>query len=330
VAKGAIVQGLSVEYKKQIDEQKEDVLSLAILELREKLSSNSKEIVVPFEVVFPIENVKKTIPIRGDRKKLLELAEQNVRQFKLDKRRQAEKLNPDQRGIQLLKEIQDTLQLPKLPMKIDIFDNSHIQGTNAVAACVVYKKGKPSKNDYRRFIIKTVEGGDDYASMREVVRRRYSRILEENGELPDLIVADGGVGQMHAIRDITDGELNLQIPILGLAKNNKHRTNEILLGFPPKIIGMKPTDILFKFFGGMQEEVHRFAIKFHREKRSKSQVKSELDDIKGIGEKTKKDLILHFKSIKRLRIASLDELKELIGTNRASVIYEYFHKDLSA
>jgi excinuclease ABC subunit C len=331
VAKGAIVQGLSVEYKKQIDEQKEDIFSLAILELREKLSSNSKEIVVPFEVVFPLENVKQTIPLRGDRKKLLELAEQNVKQFKLDKRRQAEKLNPDQRGIQMLKEIQDALQLTKLPMKIDIFDNSHIQGTNAVAACVVYKKGKPSKVDYRKFIIKTEEtGGDDYASMREVVRRRYCRILEENGEMPDLIVADGGVGQMHAIRDITEGELNLQIPILGLAKNSKHRTNEILLGFPPKIIGMKPTDILFKFFGGMQEEVHRFAIKFHREKRSKSQVKSELDDIKGIGQKTKNDLILHFKSIKRLRTASLDELKEFIGTNRASIIYEYFRKNLSA
>jgi excinuclease ABC subunit C len=330
VAKGAIVQGLNVEYKKQIDEQKEDILASAVLELRKKIASNSKEIVVPFEVEFSLENVKQTIPQRGDRKKLLELAQQNVKQFKLDRMRQAEKLNPDQRGMQVLKEIQDKLQLPKLPMKIEVFDNSHIQGTNAVAACVVYKKGKPSKKDYRKYIIKTEKGGDDYASMREVMRRRYSRMLAEKGEMPDLIVADGGVGQMHAMRDVIEDELNLQIPILGLAKDKTHRTNEILLGFPPKIIGLKPTDWLFKFFGTMQEEVHRFAIKFHREKRSKSQVQSELDEIKGIGAKTKNELILHFKSAKRLKNANLDELKELVGTRRASVIYGHFHKDLSA
>ena len=327
VEKGAIIQGLTVEYKKQIDEEKEDVLAYAILNLREMFNSKSKEIIVPFEIEFPINDVKLTIPIRGDRKKILNLAQQNVAQYKIDKIKQSEKLNPDQRGMQLVKEIQIKLQLEKPPMNIEIFDNSNISGSNAVAACVVYHCGKPSKRDYRKYIIKTVEGVDDYASMREVVRRRYSRIIAENAQLPDLIIADGGVGQMTAIRQIIEGELNLKIPIAGLAKNENHRTNEILIGFPPKAVGLKPTDFVFKFFMTMQDEVHRFAIKFHRQKRSKNQVKSELDDIKGIGKDTKNKLLSHFKSVRRIKTASMEELSKITGTHRAKTIYTYFHND---
>jgi len=324
ISKGCIIQGFTIEYRKRVDELKEDILAMAVVELRERLGSNSKEIVLPFDIEFELKGIKKVIPQRGDRKSLLELAIQNVRQFKLDKLKQAEKLNPDQRAVQLLEAIKDKLQLPKLPIHIECFDNSNIQGSDAVAACVVYIKGKPSKKDYRKYLIKTVKGPDDYASMKEVVLRRYSRILNESLPLPDLIVADGGIGQMEVIRQVIQDELSFDIPIAGLAKDNKHKTNEILIGFPPMAVGLKPTDQLFKFFAGMQDEVHRFAIKFHREKRSKQQTSSELDNIQGIGEKTKNDLIQHFKSLKRVRTASLEDIAKIIGNARASIIYNYF------
>ncbi len=330
ISKGSIIQGYTIEYQKHVDEDKEDLLAMAIVELRERLKSNSNEIVVPFEINYRPKGVNIVIPQRGDRKKLLDLAQQNVLQYKFEKVKQAEKLNPDQRSIQLLKEIQGKLHLEKLPLTIECFDNSNIQGKDAVAACVVFKKGRPSKKDYRKYNIKTVVGPDDYASMKEVVRRRYSRILSENGELPDLIVADGGIGQMEVIREVVEDELKLNIPIVGLAKDSKHHTREILFGFPPKNIGMTPNEPLFKLLATMQEEVHRFAIKFHREKRSKNQTTSELDNIKGIGEKTKKELINHFKSIKRLQNASEEDIKNIVGTYRASIIYDYFHKDWSA
>ena len=327
ISKGCIVQGYTIEYKKRMDEQKEDILAMAIVELRERFQSNSKEIIVPFEIEYPIKNVSIVIPQRGDRKKLLELSLQNVRQFKLDKLKQAEKLNPDQRSIQLLKSIQDILHMDKPPMTIECFDNSNIQGSDAVAACVVFKKAKPSKKDYRKYNIKTVVGPDDYASMKEVVRRRYTRMLNEETPLPDLIIADGGVGQMEVIRQVTN-ELNVNIPIAGLAKDSKHHTRELLYGFPPKAIGLKPTDQLFKLLASMQDEVHRFAITFHRDKRSKNQTASELDTIPRIGEKTKNDLIKHFKSVKRIKCAELDELIELVGSKRASIIYTHFKATL--
>ncbi|HOH54496.1 MAG TPA: excinuclease ABC subunit UvrC [Paludibacteraceae bacterium] len=330
ISKGSIIQGYTIEYQKHVDEDKEDLLAMAIVELRERLNSNSNEIVVPFEINYRPKGVNIVIPQRGDRKKLLDLAQQNVLQYKFEKLKQAEKLNPDQKSIQLLKEIQEKLHLEKLPLIIECFDNSNIQGKDAVAACVVFKKGKPSKKDYRKYNIKTVEGPDDYASMKEVVRRRYSRILTENGELPDLIVADGGIGQMEVIREVVEDELKLSIPIVGLAKDTKHHTREILFGFPPKNVGMTPNEPLFKLLATMQEEVHRFAIKFHREKRSKNQTTSELDNIKGIGEKTKKELINHFKSVKRLQNASEEDIKDIVGSYRASIIYNYFHKDLNA
>ncbi len=327
ISKGSIIQGYTIEYRKQLDETKEDILIRAIFELRERLQSNSKEIIVPFPIDFPDKNIKTNIPQRGDRKKLLDLAIQNVKQYKIDKLKQSEKLNPDQRAIQVLKEIQEKLHLEKIPMTIEAFDNSNISGSNAVAACVVFKKGKPSKKDYRKYNIKTVEGPDDYASMQEVVRRRYSRIMSEGTPLPDLIITDGGKGQMEVVRKVIEDELGLNIPIAGLAKNDKHRTSELLFGFPPKEIGLKPTEQLFKLLAAIQEEVHRFAIKFHREKRSKSQVASELDNIKGIGEKTKTELIKHFKSVKRIKNATFDELKNSIGSNRASIVYNYFNQN---
>ena len=329
VSKGAIIQGYTIEYKKRIDETKEDILSIAIIELREKLNSNSKEIIVPFPIEIEFADIKFIIPQRGDRKKLLELSEQNVKQYKLEKLKQTEKLNPDQKSIQLLTEIQQKLHLEKIPMTIEAFDNSNISGSNAVAACVVFKKAKPSKKDYRKYIIKTVQGPDDYASMKEVVKRRYIRLINENMPLPDLIIADGGIGQMEVIRQVVEDELNLKIPIAGLAKNDKHKTSELLFGFPPKEIGMKPNDTLFKLLAFIQEEVHRFAITFHRDKRSKSQTASELDKIPGIGEKTKDELIRHFKSLKRVKSANLDELIKIIGTNRASIIYNHFNPDLN-
>jgi len=330
ISKGSIIQGYTIEYKKRIDEQKEDILAIAIVELRERLGSNSKEIVLPFIIDIDLKGIQFVVPQRGDRKKLLELSEQNVRQFKLDKLKQAEKLNPDQRAIQILEAIKKQFALPKLPMQIECFDNSNIQGSDAVAACVVYIKSKPAKKEYRKYNIKTVQGPDDYASMKEVVRRRYSRANAEELTLPDLIVADGGIGQMEVIRQVIEDELKLKIPIAGLAKDGKHRTNEILIGFPPRAVGLKPSDQLFKFFAGMQDEVHRFAISFHRDKRSKKQVASELDNIVGIGEKTKNDLIKHFKSVKRIRISKIEELKEIIGTNRASIVYNHFNVDMKS
>jgi len=297
---------------------------MAIVELRERFQSKSKEIIVPFKMDIPIAGVTVTVPQRGDRKKLLDLSLQNVRQYKLDKLKQAEKLNPDQRAIQLLKSIQEALHLEKPPLTIECFDNSNISGTDAVAACVVFKKAKPSKKDYRKYIIKTVVGPDDYASMKEVVRRRYSRMLNEESPLPDLIIADGGVGQMEVIRQVIEDELKISIPIAGLAKDSKHHTRELLFGFPAKAIGLKINDPLFKLLASMQDEVHRFAISFHRDKRSKSQTASELDTITGIGEKTKNDLIKHFKSVKRIKSAGLDELTEIIGKSRASIVYSHF------
>ena len=325
ISKGCIIQGYTIEYKKRLDEQKEDLLAMAIVELRERFQSNSKEIIVPFKIEYPIKGVTVNIPQRGDRKKLLDLSLQNVRQYKLDKLKQAEKLNPDQRVIQLLKIIQETLHLSKPPLTIECFDNSNISGTDAVAACVVFKKAKPSKKDYRKYNIKTVVGPDDYASMKEVVRRRYTRMLSEETPLPDLIIADGGIGQMEVIRQVLEDELKINIPIAGLAKDSKHHTRELLFGFPPKAIGLKPNDQLFKLLASMQDEVHRFAIAFHRDKRSKSQTSSELDSIPGIGEKTKNDLIKHFKSVKRIKSANLIELVEIAGKNRASIIYSYFN-----
>lgn len=327
INKGCIIQGYTIEYKKRINEQKEEILAMAVVELRERLKSNSKEVVLPFKLEFNLKDIVTVIPQRGDRKKLLDLAMQNVRQYKLDKLKQAEKLNPDQRAIQLLNSIKEKLGLQKIPMQIECFDNSNISGTDAVAACVVYIKAKPAKKEYRKYNIKSVQGPDDYASMKEVVRRRYTRMLNENLTLPDLIVADGGIGQMEVIRQVIEDELKLQIPIAGLAKDGKHRTREVLIGFPPQTVGLKPTDQLFKFFAGMQDEVHRFAITFHRDKRSKTQVASELDNISGIGEKTKNELIKHFKSVKRIKSAEITELSEVIGTNRASIIYNYFRSD---
>ncbi len=328
ISKGSIIQGYTIEYRKRIDEDKTEILALAIVELRERLQSNSKEIVVPFEINYQFKDAMVIIPQRGDRKKLLELSMQNVRQYKLDKLKQAEKLNPDQRAIQLLKSIQEVLHMEKPPMTIECFDNSNISGTDAVAACVVFKKARPSKKDYRKYTIKTVVGPDDYASMKEVVRRRYTRMLEEKIPLPDLIIADGGIGQMEVIRQVIEDELKINIPIAGLAKDSKHHTRELLFGFPPKAIGMKPIDQLFKLLASMQDEVHRFAIAFHRDKRSKSQTASELDTIPGIGEKTKNDLIKHFKSVKRIKSADLKELTDMAGTNRGSIVYNYFNCDL--
>lgn len=328
ISKGSIIQGYTIEYKKRLDEDKEDILAMAIVELRERLKSNSKEIVVPFKINCELKDASVLIPQRGDRKKLLELALQNVRQFKLDKLKQAEKLNPDQRAIQLLKSIQEALHMDKPPMIIECFDNSNISGTDAVAACVVFKKAKPSKKDYRKYNIKTVVGPDDYASMKEVVRRRYTRMLNEETPLPDLIIADGGVGQMEVIRQVIEDELKINIPIAGLAKDSKHHTRELLYGFPAKAIGLKINDPLFKLLASMQDEVHRFAITFHRDKRSKTQVASELDTIPGIGEKTKNELIKHFKSVKRIRLAEMPELVEVVGTSRASMIYKYFKGEL--
>ncbi|HQO47565.1 MAG TPA: excinuclease ABC subunit UvrC [Paludibacteraceae bacterium] len=330
IAKGSVVQGFTIEYQKKMDEPREELLALGILELRNRLRSTSKIVIVPFLPDLIDENLKMIVPQRGDKKKLLDLSLQNVRQYKLEKLKQAEKLNPDQRAMRLMKEIQTTLHLPKLPQTIECFDNSNISGSNAVAACVVFKKAKPSKKDYRKYIIKTVVGPDDYASMQEVVRRRYTRMINEGVPLPDLIITDGGKGQMEVVRRVVEDELNLQIPIAGLAKNNKHRTNELLFGFPPKVIGLKPTDFMFKFLASVQDEVHRFAITFHRAKRSKSQTASELDSVKGIGEKTKTELLKHFKSMKRLRNAEKSDIEKVVGNHKASIIYAHFHPDLNA
>ena len=322
ITNGCINQAFTFEYKKRLNETKEELLQLGIIEMRERYKSCSREIIVPFELDMELNNVTFTIQQRGDKKHLLELSLLNVKQYKVDRLKQAEKLNPEQRSVRLLKEIQEQLQMDKMPMHIECFDNSNIQGSDAVAACVVFKKARPSKKDYRKYNIKTVVGPDDYASMQEVVRRRYSRILEEQGELPDLILTDGGKGQMEVVRQVIEDELKLQIPIAGLAKNNKHRTSEVLFGFPPMTIGIKQGTPLFHLLENIQDEVHRFAITFHRDKRSKSQIASALDGIKGIGEKRKTALLKEFKSVARIKQATVEELAAVIGEAAAKSVKE--------
>lgn len=326
VTNGTISQAYTLEYKIRTDEEKEEILATAITELRERFKSVSREIIVPFEIGYDFGNAVVTVPQKGDKKKLLDLSIQNVKQYRFDRMKQMEKFNPEQRATKMLKSIQNLLQLDKIPVQIECFDNSNIQGSDAVAACVVYKMAKPSKNDYRKYNIKTVVGPDDYASMKEVVRRRYSRLMEEEQPLPQLIIADGGIGQMEVIREVIEDELHLEIPIAGLAKNEKHRTKELIFGFPPRIINLDPTDETFRFFASIQDEVHRFAIKFHREKRSKNMIRTELD-IKGIGEKTQEALIKKFKSVKRIKELSLEELAAEIGQNKARIIVDYFNNN---
>ena len=325
VSNGQINQSFTFEYKKRLDETDKELLQLAIVEMRERFNSKAKEIILPKEVDINLEGVTITVPQRGDKKTLLDLSEMNGKQYKFDRLKQAEKLNPEQKQVRLMKELQDLLHLEKLPYQIECFDNSNISGTDAVAACVVFKKMKPSKQDYRKYNIKTVIGPDDYASMKEVVYRRYKRLLEEEQPLPDLIVADGGKGQMEVIRQAVQDELGLDIPIAGLAKNDRHRTNELLYGFPPRVIGIKDSSELFRILTQLQDEVHRFAIEFHRNKRSKHALHSELDDIKGIGPKTRDELLNGFKSVKKIKEASLEVLIETIGSSKANIIYNYFH-----
>lgn len=325
VTNGCINQAFTFEYKKKLDETDEELLTLGIIEMRERYASQSKEIVVPFHVDLPDGMVEQTIPQKGDKKKLLELSKLNVKQYKFDRLKQADKLNPEQKQTRLMKEIQRDLGLPKLPLHIELFDNSNISGADAVAACVVFEKLKPAKSEYRKFNIKTVTGPDDYASMKEVVRRRYTRLNQEGRPLPDLIIADGGRGQMEMIREVVEDELGLEIPIAGLAKDDRHRTREMLYGFPPAIIGIKPESQLFRTLTQMQDEVHRFAISFHRDKRSKRQTASELDTIAGIGPATKQTLLKQFKSVKRVKEATLPELQALLGTARGEKIYHNLH-----
>lgn len=325
VTNGCINQAFTFEYKKKLDETDEELLTLGIIEMRERYASQSKEIVVPFHVDLPDGMVEQTVPQKGDKKKLLELSKLNVKQYKFDRLKQADKLNPEQKQTRLMKEIQRDLGLPKLPLHIELFDNSNISGADAVAACVVFEKLKPAKSEYRKFNIKTVTGPDDYASMKEVVRRRYTRLSQEGRPLPDLIIADGGRGQMEMIREVVEDELGLEIPIAGLAKDDRHRTREMLYGFPPAIIGIKPESQLFRTLTQMQDEVHRFAISFHRDKRSKRQTASELDTIAGIGPATKQALLKQFKSVKRVKEATLPELQTLLGTARGEKIYHNLH-----
>ena len=325
VSNGTINQSFTIEYKKKLNETDEELLQLGIIELRERFKSDSKEIIVQEEVDVELEGVKFTVPKLGDKKKLLDLSIMNCKEYKFDRLKQAEKLNPEQKQTRLMKELQDKLHLPKLPYQIECFDNSNISGTDAVAACVVFKKMKPSKRDYKHYNIKTVVGPDDYASMKEVVHRRYTRLLEEEQPLPDLIIADGGKGQMEIIRQVIQDELNLDIPIAGLAKDDRHRTNELLYGFPPMKIALKVESELFHVLTQIQDEVHRFAITFHREKRSKRALHSELDDIKGIGPKTRDELLKALKSVKRIREASEEELSNLIGPSKAKIVFEHFH-----
>lgn len=322
VTNGVINQAFTFEYKKKIDETKEELLSLGIVEMRERYKSQSKEIIVPFDIELELQDVVFTIPQRGDKKKLLELSLMNVKQYKLDKLKQAEKLNPEQKNTRILKEIQEHMKLERIPLHIECFDNSNISGSDAVAACIVFRNGKPAKDEYRKYNIRTVVGPDDYASMKEVVHRRYTRLLEEQRELPDLIIADGGKGQMEVIREVVEDELQLHIPIAGLAKNDKHRTNELLYGFPAKKIGLKQDSSLFRLLVKIQDEVHRFAITFHRDKRSKHQVASALDSIAGIGPKSKEALLKKFKSVKRIKEAEVDEIAAVIGQKKAIVLKE--------
>ena len=327
VSNGSINQSFTFEYKKRLNETEQELLQLGIIEMRERFNSHSKEIVVPFEPDMELENVVFTVPQRGDKKTLLDLSLMNGKQYKFDRLKQAEKLNPEQKQVRLMKELQEKLGLPKLPYQIECFDNSNISGTDAVAACVVFKSMKPSKKDYKKYNIKTVVGPDDYASMKEVVHRRYSRLLEEEQPLPDLIIADGGKGQMGVIREVIQDELNLDIPIAGLAKNDRHRTNELLYGFPPMSVQLKTDSELFHVLTQIQDEVHRFAITFHREKRSKRALESELDSIKGIGPKTRDGLLNALKSVKKISEANLDTLTTLIGAAKAQIVYDYFHPE---
>ena len=325
VSNGSINQSFTFEYKKKLDETDEELLQLGIVEMRERFHSNAKEIILPQEIDVNLEGVTITVPQRGDKKTLLDLSLMNGKQYKFDRLKQAEKLNPEQKSVRLMKELQDLLHLPKMPYQIECFDNSNISGSDAVAACVVFKKMKPSKQDYRKYNIKTVVGPDDYASMKEVVYRRYHRLMEEEQPLPDLIIADGGKGQMEVIRQAVQDELGLDIPIAGLAKDDRHRTNELLYGFPPRVVGIKDTSELFRVLTHLQDEVHRFAITFHRDKRSKHALHSELDDIKGLGPKGKEALLKAFKSVKRIKEATLPALTETLGSAKGKVVYEHFH-----
>jgi len=327
VKNGTINQSFTYEYKRKLDETDEELLLTAIPEIRERFQSTAKEVIVPFEMSWKLPDAEWFTPQRGDKKHLLDLSEQNAKQYKFDRLKQAEKLNPEQKQTRLMKELQEKLHLPKMPYQIECFDNSNISGTDAVAGCVVFKAMKPSKKDYRKYNIKTVTGPDDYASMQEVVRRRYSRMIEEGTPLPDLIVTDGGQGQMSVVREVVEGELGLQIPIAGLAKDNRHRTNELLFGNPPETIGIDTKSELFHVLTRLQDEVHRYAITFHRDKRSKSALHSELDDIAGIGPKTRDLLLQHFKSVKKIKLADNQQLTEIIGSKKAQIIYEHFHQE---
>ena len=322
ITNGCINQAFTFEYKKRMDESKEDMLALGIVEMRERYKSTAKEIVIPFEIDIEMKDVTFTIPSRGEKKHLLDLSMMNVRQYRIDSLKQAEKLNPEQRSTNILKELQKKLGLEKLPMQIECFDNSNISGTDAVAGCVVFKQAKPAKSEYRKYNIKTVEGPDDYASMSEVVHRRYSRMIDEGTTLPDLIITDGGKGQMEVVRKVIQDELHIDIPIAGLAKDNHHRTNELLYGFPQQTIGVELDSPLFKFLTRIQDEVHRYAITFHRDKRSKHQIESELDTIKGIGKVTKTTLLKHFKSVKRIKEADIADIEAVIGTAKAKIVKE--------
>jgi len=324
VKNGTINQSFTYEYKRKLEESDEELLITAIPEIRERFHSTSKEIIVPFEMEWKLKDATFFVPQRGDKKHLLELSEMNCKQYKFDRLKQAEKLNPEQKQTRLMKELQTKLKLPKMPYQIECFDNSNISGTDAVAGCIVYKGMKPSRKDYRKYNIKTVEGPDDYASMQEVVRRRYSRMIEEETPLPDLIITDGGKGQMEVVREVIEDELHLEIPIAGLAKDDRHRTNELLYGFPPQTIALQPENELFKVLTQIQDEVHRYAITFHRDKRSKHALHSELDDIKGIGPKAKEALLSKFKSVKKIKEASLEQLSEVLGPHKAEILVKYF------
>ena len=324
VKNGTINQSFTYEYKRKLEESDEELLITAIPEIRERFHSTSKEIIVPFEMEWKLKDATFFVPQRGDKKHLLELSEMNCKQYKFDRLKQAEKLNPEQKQTRLMKELQSKLKLPKMPYQIECFDNSNISGTDAVAGCIVYKGMKPSRKDYRKYNIKTVEGPDDYASMQEVVRRRYCRMIEEETPLPDLIITDGGKGQMEVVREVIEDELHLEIPIAGLAKDDRHRTNELLYGFPPQTIALPPESELFKVLTQIQDEVHRYAITFHRDKRSKHALHSELDDIKGIGPKAKEALLSKFKSVKKIKEASQEQLAEVLGPHKAEILAKYF------
>ena len=327
VTNGTTDQAFTYEIKKKLEEDATEILSLAIIQIREQVKSEAKEIIVPFELETNIKNVVITVPQRGDKKKLLDLSEMNCKQYRFDRLKQAEKLNPEQKQTRLMKELQQALQLPKLPYQIECFDNSNISGTDAVAGCVVFKAMKPSKKDYRKYMIKTVVGPDDYASMQEVVRRRYTRMMEEGTPLPDLIITDGGIGQMHVVREVVVDELHLDIPIAGLAKDNRHRTNELLFGWPAQTVGIDVKSELFHALTRIQDEVHRYAITYHRDKRSKHALHSELDDIKGIGPKTKDELLKKLKSVKKIKEADIQQLTDIIGNAKATMIWNHFHQE---